>query len=432
MWIRCDCTWHLARHVVASGQVNVDAVRVGQLQQMKRRATGLLLIAAFIFFVTFAANGADGWVGYVRAASEAALVGGLADWFAVTALFRHPLGLPIPHTSIIPTRKDQIGESLGAFVQENFLTREVVADKLSQANVSQRASAWLAVPEHAADVARQGTAAIGGIIEVLRDDDVRDAVDQVVVSRLKALPIAPMAGRVLDVVTSAGRHHELFEAALNGLSQTLEERREFLRGRFAVESPWWVPEPIDDRVFDRIFNGVQAFVAEVASDPNHELRRHVDERLTALVAELQTSDELLARGEEFKAEILAHPAVRDWSASLWDDLKSSILRQADDPASPLRHRIESAIISVAESVHADPQLQAKVDAWIQGAVGYLVEQYRHEVSDLIAGTVRTWDPNETSERIETQIGRDLQFIRINGTLVGAIVGLLLHTLTTLL
>ena len=407
----------------------VDIERTAQLRSMKRKATGLLVLAALVFVFALVVEDEGGWLGYVRATAEAAMVGGLADWFAVTALFRHPLGLRIPHTAIVPTRKDQIGASLGEFVQENFLTRSVIADKLAEAHVARRAAAWLSDPANAAEVAGQGGAALSGIVEVLRDDDVRDAIDQVVISRLRALPVAPMAGRVLDIVTASGRHHELFEAALNGLMRTLDERKAFLRERFATESPWWVPEPIDDRVFERIFGGVLAFVGEVASDPNHELRRHVDDRLRALVADLQSSPEMLARGEDLKTELLTHPAVRQWSASLWDDLKQSLLRQAGDPTSPLRRRVERALVSAAESVTADPQLQAKIDAWVQSAVGYLVEQYRHEVADLISTTVEKWDAQDTSTRIETQIGRDLQFIRINGTLVGGLVGLILHTVS---
>lgn len=407
----------------------VDIERTAQLRSMKRKATGLLVLAALVFVFALVVEDEGGWLGYVRATAEAAMVGGLADWFAVTALFRHPLGLRIPHTAIVPTRKDQIGASLGEFVQENFLTRAVIADKLADAHVARRAALWLSDPANAAEVAGQGGAALSGIVEVLRDDDVRDAIDQVVISRLRALPVAPMAGRVLDIVTASGRHHELFEAALNGLMRTLDERKAFLRERFATESPWWVPEPIDDRVFERIFGGVLAFVGEVASDPNHELRRHVDDRLRALVADLQSSPEMLARGEDLRTELLTHPAAREWSASLWADLKQSLLRQAGDPTSPLRRRVERSLVSAAESVSADPQLQAKIDAWVQSAVGYLVEQYRHEVADLISTTVEKWDAQDTSTRIETQIGRDLQFIRINGTLVGGLVGLILHTVS---
>ncbi len=409
--------------------MHADFERRRQLRLMKTRATGLLIVVAAVFVVARLNESGRGWVGYVRAAAEAAMVGGLADWFAVTALFRHPLGLPIPHTAIVVNRKDQIGESLGEFVQENFLSADVLADKLRDVGVAARAATWLSNVENARTVAAQAGTAVSGVVEVLKDDDVREIIDQAVVDRIRAIPMAPLAGRALDVMTESGRHHELFEAALNGLINALDERRESLRTRFAEESPWWVPEPIDDRVFDRIFTGLRGFVGEVSTDPRHDLRRHVDERMRELVISLQQSPEMRDRGEALKEELLNHPAMRRWSAALWDDLKASLLTQANDENSPLRQRLEHSLISIASTVRDDPTLQAKVDKWITSAVAYLAQQYRGEVAELISGTVRKWDPNDTADRIETQIGRDLQFIRINGTIVGGLVGVILHAVS---
>ena len=240
-----------------------DLVRQRALSTMKRRATSLLVAAAVVFVAARVLEGDHAWVGYIRATAEAAMVGGLADWFAVTALFRHPLGLRIPHTAIVPTRKDQIGESLGEFVQENFLSREVITDKLRQGHVARRLADWLADPAHAAQVADQAATAAGGLLEVLRDDDVSPVIEHAVLSRLRSVDVAPMAGRVLDLMTANGRHQELLDAAVLGIVNLLDARREELRGRFAKQSPWWVPEPIDDRLFDKSFNGLKAFPGEV-------------------------------------------------------------------------------------------------------------------------------------------------------------------------
>jgi len=405
-----------------------ERVRAVNLRRMKLQATGLLLAAAAVFVVMRIVEHDHSWAGYVRATAEAAMVGGLADWFAVTALFRHPLGLPIPHTAIVPTRKDQIGESLGEFVQHNFLSRDVVTEKLRGAGIARRAATWLGEPGNAAQIGDQVATAIAGVAEVLRDDDIAPIIEHAVMSRLRQIDLAPFAGRVLDVVTVNGRHQELLDAGVAGLVNLLNERRDDFRSRFAKESPWWVPEPIDDRIFDKIYNGLKTFLGEIVGDPSHEVRGHLDDRVRMLVDELRTSPAMAARGEELRDELLGHPAVAQWTSSLWADLKAGLLRQSSDPTSEMRRRVDALIVRLAGALRDDPVLQSKVDRWVESAVGYLVEQYRHEVADLISSTVRRWDPHDTSRRIELQIGRDLQFIRINGTVVGGLAGLAIYVI----
>jgi uncharacterized membrane-anchored protein YjiN (DUF445 family) len=398
---------------------------------MKAIATAMLVFAAVVFVVAKIFEDHGTWIGYVRATAEAAMVGALADWFAVTALFRHPLRIPIPHTAIIPKRKNEIGESLGEFVQENFLSTEVIGEKLRDAHATERAARWLSDPANADRVGAQAATALNGVIDVLRDEDVSSLLDQAVSSRLASIDVAPLAGRALDVMTESGRHHELFDAGIAGLARIMDERRPLLREKFASESPWWVPEPIDSKVFDKIFNGVQSLIADIMKDPDHEIRRDVDARLVRLVAELRSSPEMALKGAELRDELLSHPAVRNWTASLWTDLKRTMVEQSADPNSTLRRRVTSTLVSVAETVQADPELQAKVDRWLESAVGYVAEQYRGEVAKLIGSTVAKWDADDTSERIELQIGKDLQYIRMNGTLVGGLVGLGLHTISSL-
>ncbi|HEX7094527.1 MAG TPA: DUF445 domain-containing protein, partial [Acidimicrobiales bacterium] len=384
---------------------------------MQRRATGLLVLAAAVFVVARLIEDDHGWAGYVRATAEAAMVGGLADWFAVTALFRHPLRLPIPHTAIIPRRKDQLGASLGTFVEQNFLSEDVVVAKLRGTSIARRAASWAAQPEHATVVSRHVGAALHGALDVLRDDDVQDVIEQAVLSRVREMRLAPMAGRALDVMTANGRHQELLDTALRSLRTFMDDNRATFRAKFARESPWWVPEAIDDRIFDKLYNGLHKLIADITDDPTHEMRAYLDERIDALARELRTSPEMLARGEELKEELLEHPAVRRWSGSLWADLKKSLQQQSTDPGSELRRRVETTVQALAQAILDDQQLADKVDHWVEGVVRYVVSSYRHEVADLITTTVAKWDPHEAAERIEVQVGRDLQFIRINGTIV---------------
>lgn len=398
---------------------------------MKLAATGLLLLAAVIFVIArLAEESSPGW-GYVRATAEAAMVGALADWFAVTALFRHPLGLPIPHTAIIKRRKDQIGESLGGFVRDNFLSRDVVTERLEGAGIGRRVGTWLSDPDHARTVGDQSAAVVRGVTEVLSDQTVQTGLEEVIHHRIRAIPVAPFAGRAIEVAVEGEHHEMLVEATLTGISRFLDENQEVLRNKLYNESPWWVPEQIDDVVFDKIYEVLTRFLRELGEERDHALRRELDARTRRLSDELKTSPELIARGEELKEELLAHPEVRAWTASLWARIKGGLLEATENPESELRLRLEAALVDAGRSIEGDPALQESIDRWVVDAVGYVAEQFRGEVADLIASTVERWDADETAERLELQVGRDLQFIRINGTIVGGLCGLVIYTLSEL-
>ena len=410
-----------------------EEVRRTGLVRMKLIATGLFLVAAAVFLAcVLLGNDAGPWVGYVRATAEASMVGALADWFAVTALFRHPLGIPIPHTAIIPRRKDQIGEALGVFVQRNFLTRSVLAEKLRSIGVARRTGEWLADPEHARRLGDNLGAALTGFSQVLRDDDVQAFVDQLVSSRIRSTPAAPLLAKVLEIAVEGGHHQDVLSSGLRGLSRFLDDNKAVLRAKLGQESPEWVPEWVDDRVFAKAFSALQKFVGEVAATPDHELRRALDLRLQDYIVALRTDPAAAERLEVVKAEILEHRSVREWSASLWGGLKKSLLELANDPSSELRQRFQSSIVHFGQTLRDDPELQAKLDRWVEGAASYVVEQYSDDIADLVSGTVAKWDAVETSNRIELQVGRDLQFIRINGTVVGGLAGLVIYTVAQLI
>ncbi|MFV0259689.1 MAG: DUF445 domain-containing protein [Acidimicrobiales bacterium] len=412
--------------------VPMDRTRRADLRRMKLIAGGLLVAAAVVFALTFAADDDGGWVGYVRAFAEAAMVGALADWFAVTALFRHPLGLPIPHTAIIQTRKDQIGATLGGFVRDNFLTSEIITERLEAAHLARRVGGWLSVPANAATVSAQSAAVVRGVTEVLQDDVVQSGIEQTLTRRIRELPVAPLMGQVVDAAIVGDHHQVLLESTLRGLSRFVEENQAGFRERLNQESPWWVPEPIDDVVFDKIYTAVQAFLSDLAADRNHPMRLDVDARAARLAQELRDSPEMQAKGEALIEEVLSHPEVRAWSATLWSRIKQGLIEATENPDSELRTRLEAGLVDAGRAISSDPALQARVDHWIIDATAYVAEQFRSEVADLIATTVQRWDTEETSERIELQVGRDLQFIRINGTVVGGLAGLVIHAVSELL
>jgi uncharacterized membrane-anchored protein YjiN (DUF445 family) len=408
------------------------AVRRGRLVRARRQATGLLLLVAVALVAVTVVTDGEGWTGYLTAALEAAMVGGLADWFAVTALFRHPLGVPVPHTAVIPARKDSFGETLGDFVQEHLLTRDAIVERVHAAQPAQRAATWLAQPDNAARLAGHAVDAAVTVADLLRDEDVRRAVDEAIRARIDATPLAPLAGRMLEAVVDDTRHHELLDAVLRAADRFLRENHDSLRARFGDESPWWLPDALEDRVFERLLDGVHRVIHDVARDPDHELRRDADARLRAFAQQLQTSPTLRARGEKVKHDLLAQPQVRQWIASVWDDLKASLRAHADDPDSALRTRLAGAIVAFGTRLQDDPVLAARADDAVENVARYVSEHFHDEIAGMVSNAIARWDGHEAATHLELLLGPDLQFIRINGTVVGGIAGLVIYTAAQLL
>jgi uncharacterized membrane-anchored protein YjiN (DUF445 family) len=405
-----------------------EAYRQQRLTRMKRWATGLLVAATVVFLITRWLEPRYPWLAIVRATAEAAMIGGLADWFAVTALFKHPLGIPIPHTAIIPTRKDRVGVTLGAFVQKNFLNRDVVAAKLHSLNAAERVARWMVEPDNARRLARQIARSLATATNVLRDEDVEELITHAVVGQVRKTHVAPMLGKMLSVLTAENRHQVLLDDVIRLTARAITENQDLIRERVEQESPWWVPGVVDDRIARRLVVALERTMQAVHNDPNHPLRLRFDAAIDEFIVKLQASPQVILRAEQIKAEILNAETVRTFSASLWADAKASILEHAESPDGFKPEAIQRGLAALGEAILSDPVLMEKIDGWlIDGAVA-VVERYQDEVGTLIAHTVQRWDPLATSRRIELAIGRDLQFIRINGTLVGGLAGMLLYLL----
>ncbi|HET9452733.1 MAG TPA: DUF445 domain-containing protein [Gemmatimonadaceae bacterium] len=408
-----------------------EAEKQRRLDQMKRRATGLLVGAVVVYVLTLLLEPRFPWIEYVRAMAEAAMVGGLADWFAVTALFRHPLGIPIPHTAIIPSRKDRVARTLGAFVQTNFLTRAVIQARLQNARVGERIARWVSEPANARLIARQAATALASGAQVLKDEDVQEMIGASLEQRIRKTQIAPIAGRLLGVVTEGNRHQELLDEAIALLARFVEQNHDLIRARVQAESRWWIPSAVDEKIFQKVVTSIERTMVEIRDDPAHPLRERFDQALRRFVENLQHSPDTHARAEEIKRDLLDAEAVRRFSASIWVDAKASLLRFAERAGAAEQEggTMEHAITSFGEAMLADPALMQKADDMVIDVVSSLVERYQREIADLITHTVQNWDADVTTHRIELAIGRDLQYIRINGTLVGALAGLLIHVIT---
>ena len=405
-----------------------EAFRRQEIRRAKARATGLLIMVAGALLVVMATTEDSGAAGYARAALEAAMVGGLADWFAVVAIFRHPLGLPIPHTAVIVSRKDAFGETLGQFVQQHFLNSATVADRIRAVGVADRTSAWLLTPGSADKVAGYAAELVVRLADVVKDDDLIHVAETEIRARLERVDVAPLAGRLLEVVTEEGRHRELIDAVLRGLDGFLAENEELLRERFGQESPWWVPEVIDDRIFGRLLTGVRSIIRGDTVGGSDDLRRRIDVAVERIIDRLEHDDVWRRRAEQLKDELLDHPAFRTFLESLWEDLKTTLRTQAADDGSTLRLRLTDMVITVAARFRDDPVLMARVDEVAVRAVSAVLDTFGDEITSLISSTIEQWDGEETASRLELLLGRDLQFIRINGTIVGGLAGLVIHAI----
>ena len=371
------------------------------------------------------------WVGFIRATAEASLVGGLADWFAVTALFRHPLGLPIPHTAIVATRKDRLGRTLGNFVQNHFLARDVLTTRLRGMRIAERTARWLSEVENGRRIARAVASGLAKTLESLSDDDLRTMVQAGVSERLHAIRVAPALGRTLSLVVAGSRHQDLLSEAVRLAAQTISDNRELIRDQVRSESPWWVPGVVDEKIYQRIVTAVERLLRDISTNPSHTLRAAFDTALRNFIDRLQHSADVIARAEAMKEEWLRDPAFARLSDQLWETTRRAILGYATRDAGASPGALERGIAAFGSAVLANETLLAELDEAVVDVVASVVEEYRQEVADLIAQTVASWDPAATSQRIELAIGRDLQFIRINGTLVGGLVGLVLYTISRL-
>ncbi|MGW8352952.1 DUF445 domain-containing protein [Streptomyces wedmorensis] len=398
---------------------------------MKTLATSLLIGVALIYaLATWAENAGWGaWTGYVAAAAEAGMVGALADWFAVTALFRHPLGVPIPHTAIIPKKKDQLGASLGLFVGENFLSADVVRGRLHAFGIGGRLGAWLSDPAHADRVTAEAATALRGALTVLRDADVQAVVGEAITRRAEAVEIGPGLGKTLEKIVTDGAHHRAVDLVCTRAHDWLVTHGESVMDAVQGGAPGWTPRFVDRRIGERVYKELLRFVTEMRDMPGHPARGAIDRFLADFASDLQADTDTRARVERLKSDLLARPEIQDIIASAWSSVRALIIAAAEDDRSQLRLRARASLISLGARLSTDTRLQEKVEGWAEDAAAYVVTTYRNEITSLITDTVAGWDATQTSKKIEANIGRDLQFIRINGTVVGALAGLLIYTVS---
>jgi len=408
----------------------VDVAKLENLRRMQGIALALLLTMVVVLAATSFTLAAYPWTAWLKAFAEAAVVGAVADWFAVVALFRRPLGLPITHTAIIPNNKDRIGESLGRFVEENFLTPENVMARLALVNFAEAGGTWLAEPANSDRAAVGVCAMVPRVLMMFEDEDVTRFLTRTLLGELEKINLSSLAGEVLELVTSSEQYQALFDDAVKGIERLIAANQALILEKFG-EASRYTPEFFDRYVVDRFVRGIVRLLQEVIADPQHPLRMQFADSTRTLIENLKTSPEMHARGESVKAQIIEHLRTKPYYGALWNAIKKRILADVASDRSRLREATSSLLNALGAGLVRDAAMQRKLNQWLQEALETLMLAHRHQISLLIADVVKSWDAREVSKKIELEIGKDLQYIRLNGTLVGGCVGLLLHLLVLL-
>ncbi|MFK3888912.1 DUF445 domain-containing protein [Sphingomonas sp. NPDC079357] len=405
------------------------------LVRMRRLAGLLLVVMAAAFFVSRALEPRHPAWGFVRAFAEAAMVGGLADWFAVTALFRHPLGLPIPHTAIIPRNKDRIGDQLAQFLREYFLIPAVVARRMQRIDVAAAAGRWLANPRGAGGsrLTRGISRLATEVLQALDQERLGGMVRAMMVTRVRETELSPMLGRALAAAMAEERHRPVIDALVRWMRGALASNEHLIRAmvhdRAGTVLRW---TGLDETLANKIIDGLDKLVAEMADNPEHPLRLKVEEAMASVAERLQHDPEMRARVETVKIELLENPAMQDWINGLWEQARAAMLRAARDPDALMAGKLGEALHQLGATLQDDPRLGRIINRFVRRAAVGAAADYGDAIVRLVSETVRGWDAQTVTQRLENAVGKDLQFIRINGTLVGGLVGVVIHSVDVLL
>jgi uncharacterized membrane-anchored protein YjiN (DUF445 family) len=404
----------------------LDAERRQALRRMRTLAVGLLLLAATVYLLTLEQDGA---LGFVNAAAEASMVGAIADWFAVVALFKHPLGLPIPHTALVKTRKEMFGRGLEEFVGENFLQEEIIRTRVLGAEPACKAGDWLAQEENARRVVVEASDVLRLGLTRVRDEDVAELINSVLVPRFLEEPISPLVGSLVHEIVADGAHRNFVDMLLDESHRWLEGNESTFYDVVAERAPWWAPEALNERVIHRLHAEILEWVADIRSDPHHRSRLALDTLLTEMADGLLHDPDTIDRMERFKERFLGHPQVSVTFISLWNALKRATIEALQETDGELVKRAVVEVIGFGERLQADPEMRSRIDERVASLTVFLVGRYGRELTSVITQTINQWDADEASRKIELHVGKDLQFIRINGTIVGGLVGLGIHTVS---
>ena len=405
--------------------------QAAQLRKTRGLATGLLVAMAVLFIISRSLMPRYPYLSFVTAFAEAAMVGALADWFAVTALFRHPLGLPIPHTAIIPRNKDRIGDSLSNFLEHNFITQEIIRAELRPIDFAGAAASWLAQPQNSKAISRQIVRSIPTLLRVVEDDDVRQFMHNRLTAALQHTKFAPAAAEILSVLVASNRHQAFFNHLIEVAARALEHNKDYIRWKIHENSPRWLPKAIDEKVYHRLLDAVQSTLDEMREEDS-EWRLRFQHMVDDFIHQLRTSPEYEEKLDAVLGEVLGHPMARNYMIHIWHDIKQRLEADIASPDSHIAAKLDQGFRSVGNELLGDARVQRKLNQWIRIFATETIVARREMIADLVSRVIKKWDADTMSRKLELHVGKDLQYIRINGTLVGGLVGLVLHAISRVL
>jgi len=402
-----------------------------QLRKTRSLATGLLVAMAVLFVISRSLMPRYPYLSFVAAFAEAAMVGALADWFAVTALFRHPLGLPIPHTAIIPRNKNRIGDSLSDFLEHNFITQEIIRAELRPIDFAGAAAAWLAQPQNSKAISRQVVRSVPTLLRVIEDEDVRLFMQNRLSAAMQHTKFAPVAAEILAVLVASNRHQAFFNHLIEVAARALEHNKDYIRWKIHENSPRWLPKAIDEKLYHRLLDALQSTLDEMREEDS-EWRMRFQKMVDEFIHQLRTSPEYEEKLDGILSEVVGHPLARDYMLQIWHDIKARLEADIASPESHIAAKLDQGFRSIGNELLGDARVQRKLNQWIRVFATETIVARREMIADLVSRVIRNWDADTMSRKLELHVGKDLQYIRINGTLVGGLVGLVLHTISRFL
>ncbi len=406
-----------------------DELKRKQLRKYKAFATGLFVLMTVIFIITsiLQKNDDSHWIGYIRAFSEAAMVGALADWFAVTALFNYPLGLKIPHTNLIENSKERIGDNLGNFVVSNFLSPQNIRPYIQKLKVSHFVGDWLSKERNQDKLVNEVSNIVLDILNKLDDSAVVNFIGKKAKEMSDDLKINQIVGNGIDYVLNKNDHQRLITNLSKQIKDYVVNNQEMVKERVKKESYFLVPKFVDDAIAEKITSGLSKYFDELENDENHSLRNEITKKLYSFSQEVQTEQKWEDEFRGIKNDFLKEEKLHQYSKDIWNSIKKSLSKELEEEQSALKTYLKRNLSELSQNLQTDEKFQHKIDHWVRVTAYKYILKNTHQFGDLISSTVGNWQGKELSEKLELEVGKDLQFIRVNGTLVGGLVGLIIYT-----
>jgi len=418
--------------ILLSLNTDLNNEKLIALRKMKFLATSLFILMVLIFIVSGILEKTIPLFSFVKAFTEAAMVGALADWFAVVALFKHPFGIPIPHTAIIPKSKNNIGKSLAGFIETHFLNEQSIKEKIQSSNPSKTAAEWLVNDDNRKKIIEYIRSFIPEIFGILKNEEIKEFLIRNLKDNLKNIKLSGLLKTILESLTINNQHEKWIKTVISEVRKIIDKNKTTIRDKVKEQTPWWTFGVLDEKIFNKIISGINDFIEDFETNSDNKFRKELNQKLTKLITDLSDDKKLIAKVEDFKNNLIENKVLTNNLSLFIENLSNKLTEDINSKDSEILKLIDSAILKFATGMKDNKTLQDKIDFQIENIAVKLISKNADKISSIITERIDKWDAKEISEVLEVQIGRDLQFIRINGTLVGGVVGLGIYVVSKII